>query len=236
MKPAIIIPVYNHGSRIGEVVEKSVRLGLPIFVVDDGSTDDTCEVLAGLSGIDVLRHSENQGKGAALLTGFAAAVENGHDWAVTIDGDGQHVPADAGNLLQAVREGERCIVIGSRQGMDDNVHVPWTSRFGRGFSNFWVRAAGGPMVSDSQSGFRLYPLPESLQLGVKARRYQFEVEILVRAHRRGIRAKETPIGVVYQPKGVRISHFRPWRDFLRNSSTFNRLIWDRIFSVFFPRR
>lgn len=235
MKPAIIIPVYNHGSRIGEVVRQSLKLSLPVFVVDDGSTDETGEVLAKLDGITVLRHSENRGKGAAILTGFAAAVENGCDWAVTLDGDGQHDPADAKNLLQAGADEPRCLVIGSRQGMKDNQHVPWTSTFGRGFSNFWVWTAGGPLVSDSQSGFRLYPLPEALHLGTKARRYQFEVEILVRARRQGIEVKEAPIGVVYQPRGERISHFRPWRDFLRNSSTFNRLIWARIFSLFFPR-
>ncbi|EKD40392.1 MAG: glycosyl transferase family 2, partial [uncultured bacterium] len=115
MKPAIIIPVYNHCSRIGEVVRQSIQLGLPVFVVDDGSTDATGEVLAGLDGITGLRHGENQGKGAAILTGFAAAVEIGCDWAVTLDGDGQHNPADAKNLLQAAADGKRCIVIGSRQ-------------------------------------------------------------------------------------------------------------------------
>ena len=109
--------------------------------------------------------------------------------------------------------GERVIVVGNRQGMAGE-NVPWTSRFGRGFSNFWVWAAGGPWIADSQSGFRLYPLPEALQLGVRARRYQFEVEILVRARRSGIATVEVPVSVVYQPKGVRVSHFRPWRDFL----------------------
>ena len=234
MKPAIVIPVYNHGSRIGEVVLQSLQLGLPVFVVDDGSTDTTGEVLAGLVGITVLRHGENRGKGAAILTGFAAAVEIGCDRAVTLDGDGQHDPADARNLLQAAADGPRCIVIGSRLGMNDNRHVPWTSKFGRGFSNFWVWAAGGPRVSDSQSGFRLYPLPEALLLETKALRYQFEVEILVKARRHGIEVREAPIGVIYQPRGERISHFRPWRDFLRNSSTFNRLIWARIFSFLKP--
>jgi glycosyltransferase involved in cell wall biosynthesis len=232
--PAVIIPVFNHGLQIGDVIRRTLELGLPVFVVDDGSTDSTAEAIAALKGITVLRHSENRGKGAAILTGFAAALDSGCNWAITLDGDGQHDPEDAHALLHAVKDGERCIVIGTRQGMDEAAHVPWTSRFGRQFSNFWVWVAGGPLVDDSQSGFRLYPVPETLQLGTKARRYQFEVEILVKARRQGIETREAPVKVIYQAKGKRISHFRPWRDFLRNSATFNRLIWARLFSIFRP--
>lgn len=232
MNPAVIIPVYNHDRQIGEVVRQTLKLGLPVFVVDDGSTDGTAQVIKAISGITVLRHAVNRGKGAAILTGLAAAHESGCDWVITLDGDGQHNPEDAGVLLDAVSVAERCIVIGKRQGMEGQHHVPWTSRFGRRFSNFWVWAAGGPWVGDSQSGFRLYPLPEALQLGVEARRYQFEVEILVKARQHGMKTKEVPVSVVYQARGERVSHFRPWRDFLRNSATFNRLIFARIFRVF----
>ena len=230
LRPAVacIIPVYNHEQKIGEVIRQALELGLPLFVVDDGSTDKTPEVIAAIQGITVLHHPVNLGKGAALLTGFAAAVEDNCHWAITIDGDGQHRPEDAMTLIRAVADGERVIVVGRREGMAAK-NVPWSSRFGRGFSNFWVWVAGGPLISDSQSGFRLYPLPESLQLGVKARRYQFEVEVLVRARRGGIDTIEAPIQVTYQAKGLRVSHFQPWLDFFRNSNTFTRLIVERIF-------
>lgn len=234
MRPAIIIPVYNHGEQIGEVIRQALTLGLSVFVVDDGSTDSTQQVVEPISGITVLRHSVNRGKGAAILTGFSAAADKNCDWAITLDGDGQHNPLDATGLLRAVKEGERCIVIGKRLGMEDAANVPWTSTFGRKFSNFWVWVSGGPMVDDSQSGFRLYPLPEVLQLDVKARRYQFEVEILVKAGQQGIKIKEAPVSVIYQAKGVRVSHFRPWLDFLRNSACFSRLIFHRIFRIFRP--
>ena len=201
-------------------------------MVDDGSTDGTAENIAAIDGIIVLHHAINIGKGAALLTGFKAAEEKGHDWAITLDADGQHKPEDATTLLTAANDHDRSIVIGKRQGMDGQINVPWTSRFGRKFSNFWVWAAGGPWVEDSQSGFRLYPLPEVLTLAVKARRYQFEVEVLVKARQQGIKIKEVPVQVIYQPKGVRVSHFRPWRDFNRNSAVFTRLIFARIFKVF----
>ena len=231
MKTAVIIPVYNHASRIKEVVRKSLQLDLPVFVIDDGSTDNTSDILAGLEGITIIRHPVNLGKGAAIISGFTAAVQQHFDWALTIDGDGQHQPGDAKTLLRAAAGNGRVIVVGARQGMA-GANVPWTSRFGRGFSNFWVWVSGGPRILDSQSGFRLYPLPECLYLGVRAVRYQFEVEILVRARGKGIATLEAPISVVYQDRGQRISHFRPWVDFWRNSATFSRLIFSRLFGVF----
>jgi len=226
----VVIPAYNHGTRLQGVLDGVLQLGLPVFVVDDGSTDDTAEILARFSGITVLRHPVNMGKGAALLTGFAAAVAKNCSWALTIDADGQHLAEDADAFLQLAEAGRRVIGVGRRQGMVGE-NVPWTSRFGRQFSNFWVWASGGPLLTDSQSGYRLYPLPETLELGVVARRYQFEVEVLVRAKRHGIDVAELPVSVVYQPVGVRISHFRPWKDFCRNSATFTRLIFSRIFRL-----
>jgi glycosyltransferase involved in cell wall biosynthesis len=225
---AVIIPVYNHPHYLAEVIKEAKQVGMPIYVVDDGSTDDTAPLLDRTTGITLLRHRHNLGKGAALLTGFAAASGDGYRWAVTLDGDGQHRPEDINRLLAALSDGARCLVVGARQGMENNLNVPWTSSFGRKFSNFWVWASGGPLLADSQSGFRLYPLPEALSLGVQARRYQFEVEILVRAHLQGLTVREAAISVVYQARGERISHFRPWRDFWRNSATFNRLIWARL--------
>ncbi len=226
---AIIIPVYNHGAAITTVVRAALALGLPVVVVDDGSSDDTPRVLASIPGITRLRHPVNLGKGAALLTGFAAAAGFA-SWGITLDGDGQHDPAEAPRLLEAAlaqeRSATRPIIAGCRQGMSPQ--APWTSRFGRGFSNFWVYQAGGPRLADSQSGFRVYPLPEVLELGVRARRYQFEVEILVKAAWRGMTVCEVPVGVNYHPPGGRVSHFRPWADFWRNTCVFARLITQRL--------
>ena len=226
---AIVIPVYNHEQRVAGVIDQALALGLPLFVVDDGSTDRTGEIINDISGITVLSHETNQGKGAALVTGFAAAGKKAK-WAITIDADGQHNPADSVNLIRAVVPGQRPVVVGKRQGMGRD-HVPWTSRFGRKFSNFWVWVAGGPLLHDSQSGFRLYPLPECLDLGVRSRRFQFEVEILVRAKQQQIPVLEAPVQVIYQKGKERISHFRPFVDFCRNFAVFSRLITGRIFRM-----
>lgn len=223
---AVVIPVYNHAATVVDVVRRAMGLGLPVIVVDDGSTDATAERIGGIRGARVLRHRSNRGKGAALMTGFAALAGSA-GWAVTLDADGQHEPEDARGLIRAIPAEQRPIVVGRRLGMQ-GAEVPWTSRFGRGFSNFWVRMAGGPAVADSQSGFRVYPLPECLHLGVESRRFQFEVEILVKARWHQIPVIESPVSVSYRPGTPRISHFHPFFDFLRNFGMFTRLITRRV--------
>lgn len=234
LRYAIVIPAFNHGRQVREVVEKTRRFGQPVIVVDDGSTDSTPQILASLSGITVLRHKENKGKGASLLTGFAEASRFA-DWAITIDADGQHDPEDISVLIKAIPEGQRPLVIGRRLGMEQD-QVPWTSLWGRKFSNFWVWASCGRWLSDSQSGFRVYPLPEVLHLKTMARRYQFEVEILVLAVRKGLPILEVPVRVLYGPDNERVSHFKPWLDFWRNTRTFSRLIAARIFTPLRERK
>jgi len=233
-KFAVIIPVYNHEQGIEDVIKKSLKLDLPVFVVDDGSTDFSYDKISNIKGIYPSQHPENRGKGAALTTGFTQAAKIA-DWAITIDADGQHNPHDALKMIQAIPVNERPIVVGMRQGMMGK-EVPWTSRFGRKFSNFWIVLSGGPRMADSQSGFRIYPLPESLELHVIARRFQFEIEILVKAAWQKLPVIEVPVSVNYAPGKERISHFRPFVDFLRNTCTFTRLITQRILIHPFVRK
>jgi glycosyltransferase involved in cell wall biosynthesis len=223
---AVVIPVYNHRDALRDVVQRALALGVPIFVIDDGSTDGGGDTVRDLTGVSLLRHPANRGKGEALLTGFRAAAETA-DWAITLDADGQHHPEDAEALMRAIPRGKRPIVVGRREGMQP-AGAPWTSRFGRRFSNFWVRMAGGPVLADTQSGFRVYPLPEVFELGVTAGGYQFEIESLVRARWKGIPVIEAPVRVTYAGKEKRVSHFHPFFDFLRNTRTFSRLIFRRV--------
>lgn len=226
---AFVIPVYNHAATAAQVIRRALTLGFPVFVVNDGSTDNIHDQIEDIPGIRLIEHKKNMGKGAALLSGFITAAIDA-DWVITVDADGQHYPEDAQNLIAAITPQSRMLVVGKRAGMADR-HIPWTSRFGRKFSNFWVWVSGGPLLSDSQSGMRIYPLPEVITLPVRARRFQFEVEILVQAKRKGIPIVEAPVRVDYNPNGLRISHFRPFVDFLRNSGTFTRLIFTRFFPL-----
>jgi len=115
-KFAVIIPVYNHENGIEDVVKKSLQLNLPVFVVDDGSTDLSYEKIRNYTRINPLRHDVNRGKGAAIITGFTEA-EKVADWAITIDADGQHNPQVAPSMMAAIPENERPLVVGKRQGM-----------------------------------------------------------------------------------------------------------------------
>ena len=232
MHAAVIIPVYNHGRTVVRVARQALALGFPVFVVNDGSTKALPPFPEELKTIQCLHHRTNRGKGAALQTGMRAAADVA-DWAITIDADGQHNPQDALILLEAISGNQRPIVVGCRQDMRS---APWTSRSGREFSNFWVWVSGGPRLSDSQSGFRVYPIPETLALAVRARRYQYEIEVLVKACRQGLPIIEAPVGVVYQSDIPRISHFHPFQDFLRNTGTFSRLITRRVFTPGLWRR
>jgi glycosyltransferase involved in cell wall biosynthesis len=221
-----VIPLFNHGATIAAVARRAARHGFPVIVVDDGSTDGGRKALKSIPGIFLIRHTRNFGKGAALLTGMRAAAKIA-DWAICFDADGQHDPDDMIRLVEAIPTGSRPIVVGKRTAMRA---APWTSRFGRAFSNFWVWVASGMALSDSQSGFRIYPLPEVLQLEVRSKRYQYEIEVLAKAAWCCMPILEVPISVSYTPGGRRISHFRPWRDFIRNSHTFCRLIVHRVFT------
>lgn len=223
---AFVIPVYNHADTVAGVIEGARKYNCPIIVVNDGSTDSTAERLKQIPGICLLSHEKNRGKGAAMLTGFVEAVKTAA-WAITIDADGQHDPEDADTLIAAALENPHAIIVGRRKGMKEQ-QAPWTSRFGRVLSNFWVMVAGGKWLSDSQTGFRVYPLPLSLNLGVASRRFQFEVEVLVRSFWNNVPVIEKPVRVKYKRDLPRVSHFRPFVDFWRDVFTFTRLIIMRI--------
>ena len=211
--PAILIPVYNHAATLADVVRRSLAHGLPVIVVDDGSTDGSTANLEehiGDSGLHVVRLPRNRGKGAALRAGAEYARTLGVSHIISVDADGQHFPEDIPLFLRAVAAEPRAIVVGAR---DFSVlNVPKASRFGRVFSGFWMRVQTGLCVSDMQSGFRAYPLEvfSVVQTGENA--YAFEVEVLVRAAWAGFAITEVPVRVHYPAEGERISHFRTLGD------------------------
>ena len=207
-----VIPTYNNAGTLADVIERTLAQGLPVVVVDDGCTDGTQDILSVIAGPDrqsltVLKHPRNLGKGAALKTAFKWAREQGYSYAVTIDSDGQHYPEDIPLLMAA--KGERTLVVGSRTMRGGNAGGSFANRF----SNFWFTLYTGVHLEDTQTGFRLYPLNDLPSLKVVSSRYEAELSLLVFSAWKGIRLVEVPVRVDYPEN--RVSHFRPFRDFMR---------------------
>ena len=211
---AVVIPACNEAATIREVAARALRECPRVIVVDDGSSDDTANAVAGL-GVRLLRNDQNLGKAAALWRGAEAALALGAERVVTLDGDGQHDPADIPRLLQAADRYPRGIVIGAR--LAEPAAVPRSRYLANRIAAFWVSWACGQRLSDSQSGFRVYPAELFRRLRVphgRARGFVFESEILIAAARLGYRCVSVPIAAIYRP-GMRASHFRPVLDVVR---------------------
>ncbi len=212
MKVVLVVPLYNHGATVRDVVIKAMAVHDQILVVDDGSTDGGADTLAGLP-VTVVRHERNRGKGEAIMTAAREARRLGATHLVTIDADGQHDPADFPRFRAAVEAHPEAIIVGCRNFATAN--VPRSSRFGRSFSNFWLRVQTGRSLGDTQSGYRAYPLIAFEGLKLRQRHYSFEVEVLVKGAWAGLELREVPISVYYPPALERISHFRAFRDNFR---------------------
>ena len=214
LKIIIVIPVYNHSATLRRVVTRALQVHDEVMVVDDGSTDDAVSALQGLN-VHIARHPQNLGKGAAILTAAQEARRLGMTHIVTIDADGQHNPDDFHRFIPVIQGAPDAIVVGKRD--FQNADVPRANRFGRSFSNFWLRLQTGKTLGDAQSGFRTYPLSMLENLKLYEQRYTFEIEVLVKAAWAGVELLEVDISVYYPPAQERVSHFHLFLDNLRLS-------------------
>ncbi len=200
-----IVPALDAAETLGAVLDGLRETpGVPVIVVDDGSTDDTGRV-ARQRGAEVVRHERNRGKGAALLTGLALAARRGFTQAVSVDADGQH-PAPSAHAVLHGSDDPRALVLGVRNLERDG--APSSNRFGNDVSNFFLSHFAGIKLRDTQCGLRRYPVRETLEMGARARGYAFEAEIVLRALSRGLPVIEVPIDVVYPAPEQSRSHFR----------------------------
>ena len=230
---AVVIPTYNHAGTLAEVIAGVKRYCADIFVVNDGSTDTTAQLLATIPDIRIIAYPHNRGKGYALRTGLLAAAAAGFRYAITIDSDGQHYPEDIPAFIERIEAVPDRLLVGARNLMAEN--MPSKNTFANRFSNFWYKVETGHTLQDTQSGFRLYPLHKLGRMRTLCRRYEFEVEILVRAAMRGVVVENIPICVYYPPEGERISHFRPFLDFTRISLLNTVLVLQAVF-IYYPWR
>ena len=205
----VVVPVYNHPATLRQVVEGVLRHHDQLLVVDDGSSEPVAPTLAGLP-VALVRHPHNRGKGAALRSAAEWGLDRGFSHMVCLDADGQHDPDDLPRFFAAITEHPRALIVGHRD--FSSPAIPGSSRFGRQFSNFWLRLQTGSRLKDSQSGFRAYPLLVFRHLQFWTRRYNFEVEVLVRSAWAGLELRDVDISVYYPPGAERVSHFRGFMD------------------------
>jgi len=205
---AVLIPAYNAAESLRGVIEGIKGYVSSILVVDDGSTDATAEV-ALAAKVRVLRHQINRGKGVALRTGFWFLLNQGYRAIITMDADGQHDPSYIPSLINAYEEGRGDIVIGSRAGEFNAM-----SRLRRFWNQLGVKAVSkliGTPLTDTQSGYRLITAEALHGLPLRATGYEVELELLIKACKRGHRVVEIPVTTHYID-GRPSSHFRPVRD------------------------
>ena len=215
LRCVVIIPTYNNAGTVANVISDVKAFTADVIVVNDGSTDDTRDILATIDDIRVIDYPNNKGKGYALKLGLKRAYEWGYRYAITIDSDGQHYADDIPTFIESIEQKPDSLLIGARNLTAEN--MPSKNTFANRFSNFWYKVETGQELSDTQSGFRLYPLEKLQNIHFITRRYEFEVEIIVRAAWRGVNVENVPIKVYYPPVEERVSHFRPLHDFTRIS-------------------
>ena len=212
----VLIPTYNNSGTLREVLECVLEQTANIIVVNDGATDGTSGILASYPQLVTIHLAKNKGKGNALQVGFKEAIRLGYEFAITIDSDGQHFPEDIPIFLDALENGstKNALYIGARN--MNQADVPGKSSFGNKFSNFWFRFETGKWLTDTQCGYRLYPLKEISQLKLVTPKFEFEIEVIVKAAWNGTLVENVPVRISYNEEN-RVSHFRTVPDFARIS-------------------
>ncbi len=228
-KCCVIIPTYNNAKTLARVINGVLNYTDNIIIINDGCTDNTREILNDFSTLTIIHLETNQGKGNALCLGLQKAEELGFSYAISIDSDGQHYFDDIPLFINELEKSEnkKLLLIGERNLSADG--MPKKNTFANKFSNFWYWAETGKKLSDTQSGFRLYPVKDVNSINLFTTKYEFEIEVIVKASWKGIEVRNIPIRVLYDEE-ERVSHFRPFKDFFRISLlntwlVFVALVW-----------
>jgi len=209
MKIFVVVPAYNEEKTIAKVMEDLFEMGYEIIVVDDGSSDDTYNIVSRIikekkHGL-LCRHLLNRGLGAALRTGIEAALIEDPDVIVTFDADGQHDPQDILSVSRPIINGDSDVVIGER----NFKQMPYSKKFGNEVMNFITMIFYGIKVKDSQSGLRAFNRKAAETIIINARDYGVSSEIIGEVKRHDLKLVEIPIKTIYtdysMTKGTNIS-------------------------------
>jgi glycosyltransferase involved in cell wall biosynthesis len=208
MKICALIPAFNEAPHIAGVVKGAREHLDTVVVIDDGSSDGTA-ALARAAGALCLESPGNRGKAAALHLGIAHARAHNFTHILTMDGDGQHLAEDIPSLVRVARETGADLVIGARP--FDRALMPRARFYSNTIGSRWASALVGRPIKDSQSGFRLFRLESLCRAKLCSRRYEFEMEALIKMGRMGCTIEHAPIHMVYE-NGQSRSKMKPIRD------------------------
>jgi len=203
VKTLVIIPAYNEGTRIGEVV-RHVREIVPeydVLVVNDGSRDNTA-LAASAAGAEVVSHSFNQGYGVAIQTGYKYALAQGYEYLVQMDGDGQHDPAFIPKLLAPVTARETDFSLGSRFLAVDSYKPSGVRRVGMGIFRKLVSWLIGQRITDSTSGYQAMNRRVIHFFSTEVFPCDYpDADMLITLHRAGFRIREVPVRMYANASG-----------------------------------
>jgi glycosyltransferase involved in cell wall biosynthesis len=219
----VLIPSFNAAKTVGNVVREAKQYVPDVVVINDGSRDDTAAV-AHTAGAEVVDHPQNRGKGGALKTGFAYAIQHGYDVVITLDADGQHLPREIPKFLRSREETKADLIIGGRSHLFDQM-LP-RRRLANRFSAWTIAKASKTGITDSQSGFRLYSAKMLRNVRLRTEGFDLESEVIVRAGVGGFKVITIPIDLGFVD-GISTSHYKPLKDTLRIAWTVTRarLFW-----------
>ncbi len=215
MQFCFVIPNYCHINGFADLITHLSRYNLPIVVVNDASTSDVSQKLIEIAEqyelVELLHHSQNQGKGGAVQTGLSHAFKRGYSHALQIDADGQHNPQDIDKLIALSKQYPNDLISG-RPIYDES--VPKHRYWARYITHFWVCIETlGLQIKDTMCGFRVYPLAAYDQLALQqslGKRMDFDIEVMVRLYWQGCNVRFIPTKVIYPEAGL--SHFRAFED------------------------
>jgi glycosyltransferase involved in cell wall biosynthesis len=215
---AALIPAYFEEARIADVARRARAQLDCVLVIDDGSSDAT-SAKARETGVEVIRHEVNRGKGAAIKTGFRELTARGFEYVLILDGDGQHLPEEILPFLEEANRSGAELIVGNR--MSDTRTMPFVRKLTNHTMSALISGLIGQSVPDSQCGFRMFRRDLALALlDTASSNFDFETEMLAIAARRGCRIAAAPISTVY---GDEVSKIHPVRDTIRFVQLMTRL-------------
>ena len=201
-KICVLIPSYNEAKTIGRVIKEVRAQGLSVYVVDDGSSDNTAAI-AESEGAVVLKNKKNMGKGASLREGFKHILKKDFDEVLVMDGDNQHEAASIPAFIKEMDRSGADIVIGNR--MLNTGSMPYIRKKTNHFMSYVISKISGQDIPDTQCGYRLIKRKVLDAITLESSKFEIESELIIKASRKGFKISSVPISAVYEDERSKIN-------------------------------